>query len=88
MSEQQQEEQLRAVLSDAQRRKIAEFCYEPHSSDEIMKGIKTTWGAYSGDQLASDLRALETIKAIIYTEDKWKTAEPAKKVLKKYFGIP
>jgi hypothetical protein len=84
----EQEENLRTVLADAQRRHIAEFCFVPHSSDEIFKSVKSVWSGYTGDTLASDLKALESIKAVAYTtDDKWTTTEPAKKILKKYFGI-
>lgn len=85
MSE-QQEEYIRGTLADAQRRHIAEFCFEPHSSDDIFKSVKTVWSTYAGETLASDLKALENIKALVYAEDRWKTTEQAKKVLKKYFG--
>lgn len=81
------EENLRRVLSDPQRRAIAEFCAQPHSSDEIFKHLKITWSIYSRDSLASDIKALEDIKGIVYSEDKWATTEPTKKVLRKYFGL-
>lgn len=81
------EEKIRSVISDAQRRKIAEFCIEPHSSDEIYKKLLTVWGNYKEETLASDIKAMEDNKSLVYSEEKWKTTEPTKKVLRKYFGF-
>lgn len=81
------EEEISNVLADAQRRHIAKFCVEPHSSNEIFKSARTVWSDYSGSTLASDLKQLENSRAIAFAENKWKTTETAKKVLKKYFGF-
>ena len=79
---------FREVLSDAQRRHIAVFCAEPRTSEEIFKSVRSLWASYSGDTLSSDLKNLETNKAVVYTsEEKWKTTETTKKVMRKYFGF-
>ena len=80
------EEEIFSVLSDSQRRYIAEFCTEPHSSDEIWESVRANWSGYPKSTLASDLKRLETSKALVFVEEKWKTTEITKKVLKKYFG--
>ena len=81
------EDSIRRVLDDAQRRYIAKFCTEPHTSVEILKIVKENWKDYSASSLALDLRQLERIKAVVYMEDdKWKTTDIAEKVLRKYFG--
>ena len=81
------EDVVRSVLEDSQRRYIAKFCIEPHSSNEILKSIKGIWKEYSASSLGSDLNVLEDSEAVVYTEDdKWKTTDIARKVLRKFFG--
>ena len=82
--------EIRALLMDDYARRIALFCTEPHSSSEIVKHItpyKTTDPRYYERVVSDRLRKLEGIKAITYSEGKWKTTSIASDILKKYFGL-
>jgi len=82
-----EEDSIRRVLEDHQRRHIAVFCILPRSSDEILGSVKEIWKDYDAKTLATDLSTLESYGAAIYEGDKWKTTDIAKTVLKKYYGV-
>lgn len=81
-----EEEDIRRVLEDDQRRSITLYCIEPLDSNEVLAKMRDVWSSYYANNLADDLSKLEGYGVISYKEGKWKTTEISIKVLKKYFG--
>jgi hypothetical protein len=85
-----QEFEIRRRLADDSTRFIARFCKTPQTTSEIVTQLLRQKAGANRDLyeriVADGLVALESLKAITYTQGKWKTAEIALRVLEKYFG--
>ena len=84
------EESIRTLLGDDTVRAIARYCKEPHSASEIVKrvmSVRRSEDRFLNERIVGDdLKEMEKIGAISYSQEGWKTSETTLNVLKKYFG--
>ena len=84
------ESDIRALLDDDTIRIIARLCRTPQSSSQIVKAIFEEKKVYNFEFwagiVASKLSRMETAKAIVYAQGKWKITELTLNVLAKYYG--